>query len=86
MTAKLASSETQRKEPSIRQDVVLVAARFPRALYEELERYARVNMRPVGKECVFLCEAALREREMGKRKQRRQSQGEIVLPASTIIN
>jgi len=54
----------------MRQDSVLVSARFPRALYLQLERYARENMRSTGKEAVFLCESALREQEKGKQKQR----------------
>lgn len=52
-----------------RQDVVLVAARFPRDLYEQLHAQAQKNMRSVGKECVVLCQAALQEREAGKQKQ-----------------
>ena len=53
-------------------DVIQVGARFPRDLYEQLQARARVNMRSIGKECVVLCEAALRERETDKQKQNEQ--------------
>ena len=52
------------------QDVVLVGARFPRELYQQLEELARLNMRSVGRECVFWCAAALRDREAGKQERR----------------
>lgn len=50
------------------QDTVLVAARFPRDLYRQLEELARLNMRSVGRECVYVCAAALREREASKQE------------------
>ena len=58
-----------RRTSGLGQDIICIYARFPRSLYEQLQSHARVNMRSVGKECVVLCEAALREREKDKQKQ-----------------
>ncbi len=54
----------------VERDIIRVYSRFPKALFEQLETYARTNKRSIGQSCEILCEAALRERDAGKQEQR----------------
>ena len=58
------------RTPGEKQDLVLVAARFPRDQYKQLVELARANLRSVGKECAVLTMAALREQEASKQGRR----------------